>query len=150
MNNVATGKPYFAPALTANDAVYAIWIGTNDLGVDAFLTDSQVPGNTLTDYVNCVYTAMDQLYATGARYFVLMNLAPLELSPLYGNASVGGVAASHYWPDKPANLTAIGEQMKVRCSQLRDHKVYTHIPSRKRSTSRPSTASTNSKPPTTS
>lgn len=113
-NNIATGKPFFSPSLTATDAVYAMWIGTNDIGVDAFFTDSQIPGKVLTDYVNCVYTALDQLYASGARYFVLLNLAPLQLSPLYGNASVGGVAASHYWVNKPANLTDVGEKMTVR------------------------------------
>jgi hypothetical protein len=31
---------------------------------------------------------------------VLMNTAPLELSPLYGTPGQGGLAASHYWPDK--------------------------------------------------
>lgn len=91
-----------------------MWIGTNDLGVDAFITNSQVPGKVLSDYMDCVYSALDQLYAAGARYFVLLNLAPLELSPLYGNASVGGVVASHYWVDKPANRTDIGERMNVR------------------------------------
>lgn len=29
---------------TAENTVYALWIGTNDLGNDAFLTDSQAPG----------------------------------------------------------------------------------------------------------
>jgi hypothetical protein len=29
-----------------------------------------------------------------------MNTAPLQLSPLYGLPGQGGLAASHYWPDK--------------------------------------------------
>jgi len=112
-NNVATGKPYFSPALTANNAVYAIWIGTNDVGVNAFITDSQVAGKTLTDYINCVYTSMDQLYATGARYFVLMNLAPLQLAPLYASGT-----PYNYWPNKPANFTEVTQKMKV---SVREH-----------------------------
>jgi len=108
VNNIATGKPYFSPALTANEAVYAIWIGTNDVGNNAFITDSQVPGKTLTDYINCVYASMDQLYATGARYFVLMNLAPLWLAPMYASAM-----PVNYWPVKPANFTEVTQKMKV-------------------------------------
>ena len=107
-----TDTPYFSPALSATDAVYAMFIGTNDLGVDALLTDSQVPGNTVSSYVSCVYSALDAIYATGARYFVLMNVIPLNLANLYSNASVGGTTYSHYWPGKPANLTAISLRME--------------------------------------
>jgi len=112
--NTMTGQPYFSPALTQSNAVYSMWIGTNDLGVDCFFTDSQVPGKTLTDYTDCVYSAFDQIYATGARYFVLMNNAPLYLAPLYANASEGGVA-TRYWTNKPSNWTAVAERMKVTC-----------------------------------
>lgn len=106
-----TNMPYFQPALTATNAVYAIWIGTNDLGVNAILTDSQVAGVTITDYTNCVFSALDELYKSGGRYFVVNNMAPLQLSALYSNlSSVAG--PSPYWPNKPSNLTAIAEQMK--------------------------------------
>lgn len=106
-----TAEPYFSPALTAEDAVYAIWIGTNDLGVWAFLTDSQIPGKTLTDYTDCVYESLDRIYATGARYFVLLNAAPLNLAPLYANDTLHGAGENHYWPKKPTNHTAIAETM---------------------------------------
>lgn len=33
---------------TADNTVYALWIGTNDLGYGAFLTDSQAPGVSQT------------------------------------------------------------------------------------------------------
>lgn len=36
----------------------------------------------------------------------------MELSPLYGSAANNGLVASHYWPDKPANITAISEKIK--------------------------------------
>lgn len=110
--NSATGKPTFTPALTDSNAVYVMWIGTNDLGSYAFLTDSQVAGKTLTDYTDCVFGAFDSLYASGGRYFVLNNVIPLDLVPLYANDTYGGISASQFWPDKPDNHTAIAEQMR--------------------------------------
>lgn len=109
--NSTTGKPYFQPALTADNAVYAIWDGTNDLGADAFFTDSQVRGATLVDYIKCIYTQMDRLYASGARYFVLMNNVPLNLLPMYANDSAGGTGPNKFWQNKPDNHTAIAEKM---------------------------------------
>lgn len=91
-----------------DNTVYSMWIGTNDLGVDAFLTDSSLHGTTIPDYVDCIFDRFDQIYREGGRYFVLMNTAPLQLSPLYGMPDAGGLAASHYWPDKvskPHELT---------------------------------------------
>ena len=110
--NGATGKPTFTPALTGSNAVYVMWIGTNDLGSYAFLTDSQVAGKTLADYTDCVFGALDSLYVSGGRYFVLNNVIPLNLVPLYANDTYGGVGANHAWPDKPTNHTAIAEQMR--------------------------------------
>lgn len=83
-----------------SNTVYSMWIGTNDLGSYAFLTDSSLNGTVISDYVDCIYNRFDQIYADGGRYFVLMNTAPLQLSPLYGMPGAGGLAASHYWPDK--------------------------------------------------
>lgn len=114
----ATGKAYFTPALTSSNAVYAIWIGTNDLGNNAFLTDSQVAGKTLTDFTDCVFVALDELYASGGRYFVLNNIAPLHLAPLYANDTLMGVAMTQFWKDKPANHTAIAEQMKEQATTV--------------------------------
>lgn len=93
------------------ETVYSIWIGTNDLGEAAFLTDSQVAGKTIPDYIECVYSALDRVYANGARYFVLMNIAPLQLTPLYATPENGGVPASYSWPGKPSNLTEVSYRM---------------------------------------
>jgi phospholipase/lecithinase/hemolysin len=98
-----TGKP--------RDTVYAIWIGTNDVGNNAFLTDSQVPGKTLKDYTDCVYDTVGKLYNHGGRYFVLMNLAPLELVPQYATPENGGLSATQYFPDKGSNITEISYRM---------------------------------------
>lgn len=111
INTTGTGGEFFNPALTAENAVYAIWIGTNDLGNGEFLTDGQNSGVTLQDFVNCVYNAFDKLYANGGRYFVLLNIAPLNLAPQYATAANGGVTVDHYWPDKPSDLDAISAKM---------------------------------------
>jgi hypothetical protein len=100
--------------------VYSIWIGTNDLGNNAFITDSQVKNKTIPDYINCVYSVLDQVYANGGRYFVLMNLAPLQLSPLYATPENGGVGANRYWPDKPDNLTLISYRMWEQVATAND------------------------------
>ena len=109
--NIATGAPYFTPALTEDNTVYAIWDGVNDLSINAFFTDSQVTGYVLSDYVDCLFTQMDRLYASGGRYFVLFNIIPIELTALFANASEGGETPSYYWPTKPENLTDISEKM---------------------------------------
>jgi len=106
-----TTEAYFTPALTATDAAYAMWIGTNDIGVYAFLTDSEVLGKVLSDYTNCVYEAFDSIYASGGRYFVLLNVAPLYLASLYSNDTLMGSGPNHYWPDKPANHTQVADVM---------------------------------------
>lgn len=90
---------------------FSLWIGTNDLGNRALFSDSQWPGKTLADYTECVFQVWDALWGAGARYFVLMNVIPLDLTPLYGNDTTGGVGPNKYWPDKPTNHTALGEQM---------------------------------------
>ncbi len=85
---------------TQDNTVYSMWIGTNDLGGDAFLTDSSLKETVIPDYIDCIYDRFDELYKYGARYFVLMNTAPLQLTPLYGLPGKGGVAESQYWTDK--------------------------------------------------
>lgn len=111
-----------------DNTVYSMWIGTNDLGAGAWLTDSSLHETTLPDYVDCIYKRFDEIYANGGRYFVLMNTAPLNLSPLYGLPGEGGLAVSHYWTDKvifprcnfndlanyrqPANITEPSSKMK--------------------------------------
>lgn len=107
-----TDQTYFSTALSSNNAVYSLWIGTNDLGVGAFLTDSQILGNVLTDYTDCVFQVLDELYAAGGRVFVLFNNAPLQLAPLYANASLVGTGDNQYWDPKPTNHTEIAETMR--------------------------------------
>ena len=79
------------------------------------MTDEQAPNKTLVDYVDCVYATVDSLYSNGARNFVLMNLAPLNLNPQYGIPSAGGLNATQFFPDKDSvaggNITEISYRM---------------------------------------
>jgi phospholipase/lecithinase/hemolysin len=101
------------PDRTALNTVYALWIGTNDLGYGAFLTDSQAPGTTISDYVDCIWSVFDNIYQTGGRRFVLLNVAPLELAPMYAPPSEGGAGDNQYWSNKTLyNTTEYSQKMK--------------------------------------
>ncbi|KAK3390221.1 GDSL lipase/esterase [Podospora didyma] len=101
------------PNRTADNTVYALWIGTNDLGFDAFLSDSQAPETTITDFVNCIWTVFDSIYKTGGRRFVLLNEAPLELAPLYALPQNGGTLDSQFWGTKSQyNISEYSNKIK--------------------------------------
>jgi len=101
------------PSRTSDNTVYAVWIGTNDLGFDAFLSDSQAPGKTISDFVGCVLEVFDRVYKTGGRRFVLVNTGPLELTPLYANPEKGGTYDSQFWGTKTKyNITEYGQKIK--------------------------------------
>jgi len=98
-----------------DQTIYGIWIGTNDLGNGAFLTENQPKNLTIMAYIDCVYAQLDLLYNFGARKFVLMNIAPLDLTPQYSLPEYGGLNAPRYWTDKlsyNANITQISEKMR--------------------------------------
>lgn len=103
----------------ASSTVYAIWIGTNDVGNGAFLTDSQAPGKSVADYMDCVYSQVATLYANGGRNFILMNLAPLHLLPQYAAPETGGLSATQFFPDKLRfNASEIHGRMQETVSAL--------------------------------
>lgn len=88
---------------TPQNSVYALWIGTNDLGANGgFLLDQQLPGNTISNYIECIWSAFDGIYSTGGRRFALFTQAPLEVSPLYAAPEHGGSGDVNYWANKTA------------------------------------------------
>lgn len=111
--NTSTGTNTLFTDRTSDNTVYSMWIGTNDLGDNAFLTDSQVAGSVISNFTSCVFQALDGIYETGARYFVLMNMAPLQLSPLYGLPDAGGVYADHYWPNKVSSPNSLQQHKLI-------------------------------------
>ncbi|KAK8109721.1 acetyl esterase [Apiospora kogelbergensis] len=111
--NATTGTNTFYPNRAADNTVYALWIGTNDLGGDAFLTDSQHTGLTMTDFIDCIWRVFDAIHAQGGRHFVLLNQAPLERSPLYAAPQNGGAGDNHYWPDKTRHCNNTETEQKI-------------------------------------
>ncbi|TGJ87459.1 hypothetical protein E0Z10_g1290 [Xylaria hypoxylon] len=95
---------------TPENSVYSLWIGTNDLGNGGFLGDLQLPGKTISDYIDCVWSLFDEVYSTGGRRFVLFTQAPLERSPLYASIENGGSGNVNYWPNKTAYDTTEYEE----------------------------------------
>ncbi|RYP06543.1 hypothetical protein DL764_003088 [Monosporascus ibericus] len=98
----------------AKNTVYALWIGTNDLGNGAFLSDSQKRGATFAeDFVDCVWRVFDSIYGAGGRHFVLFNTVPLERSPLFAAPQNGGAMMTRYWDTKMNyNTTAFEQKMR--------------------------------------
>ncbi|KAF2666355.1 hypothetical protein BT63DRAFT_442602 [Microthyrium microscopicum] len=96
------GKPFLD--LPPKDTIYAIWIGTNDLGAQGLLPQaagaSKVPA-----YTECVFNAFDSLYAAGGRKFILMNVIPLNLLPMY--TVMKGKGADGLYPNKPATAEGL-------------------------------------------
>lgn len=100
--------------IPSNETIYAIWIGTNDLGPSSFFTDNRL-SLTLLDYVDCVYEQLDTLHEAGARNFVLLNLAPLNYAPMYALPENGGTINTTFWKDEGVynnNVTQVSEKMR--------------------------------------
>lgn len=106
------GYPKLYPNRRCDNTVYALWIGTNDLGKDGFLGDQNVQGTSIPDFINCAWKTFDEIYKTGGRHFVLFNEAPLELSPMYAAPENGGTRNNNYWRNKTSyNMTEIQYKM---------------------------------------
>ncbi|KAI2470668.1 carbohydrate esterase family 16 protein [Annulohypoxylon bovei var. microspora] len=108
--NSTTGTNTLYTNRTPDNTVYTLWVGANDLGVDAFLTDSQPAGETLDDFIDCVWPTFDNIYSAGGRNFILFNEAPLNYAPLYRSLEDGGAGDVPRWPDKESYNTTEYEQ----------------------------------------
>ncbi|KAI1361055.1 carbohydrate esterase family 16 protein [Xylaria arbuscula] len=104
--------------LTPENSVYALWIGTNDLGVSGFLLDKQTKGKTIDDYVDCVWEVFDKIYSTGGRQFALFTQIPLEKAPLYAAPEHGGSGDVNYWTNKTAYDTILYEDKILEYTTL--------------------------------
>ncbi|KAJ7434492.1 GDSL lipase/esterase [Mycena galericulata] len=78
--------------VAAEETIYTLWIGTNDLGVSALLTGSD-PGVSLVEVTECMVNWVKVLYENGARNFIFQNMIPLELTILYSANSY----PNRYW-----------------------------------------------------
>ncbi|KAF8132832.1 carbohydrate esterase family 16 protein [Boletus edulis] len=80
-------------ALNPQETIYTIWIGTNDLGVSALLTGSDVPGVSIVPVRQCAVDVLKRLYESGARNFIMQSIIPLDLTILYSSDSY----PNRYW-----------------------------------------------------
>ncbi|KAM3471209.1 hypothetical protein MY5147_005955 [Beauveria neobassiana] len=107
----------FYPNRQPNNTVYAMWIGTNDLGVEGFLYDRNRPGTVLNDFVGCVWKSFDRIYKTGGRRFVVMKAVPLEKTPTYASFDNGGARDNPVWPTKSQYNTTEYQHKMFQYSQ---------------------------------
>lgn len=92
IQNTSTG---YYNALDPYTTTYSLWIGTNDLGVNSLLTGNQTAGVTIVNVTECAISWMQTMYSYGARSFILQNIIPLDLAPVY---SLNPDPLDHYWP----------------------------------------------------
>lgn len=102
--------------LNMDQTLFALWIGTNDLGANALLTHEQLHGVSLTNVTSCMYDVLSELRSLGAKNFAILNVAPLQLFPLYQDARKGGIVGDNrFWAGKGtqgANTTLVSEDMR--------------------------------------
>ncbi|KAI0904397.1 hypothetical protein F4823DRAFT_615111 [Ustulina deusta] len=99
---------------TGDDSIFAVWIGINDIG------NSYWNGADATDALNAqifdvISSLVDQIYAAGGRNYVLINVPPLDRTPLIipqGDwaVSVSGADVAS-WNQKVANFA---EDLKAK------------------------------------
>ncbi|USP81464.1 carbohydrate esterase family 16 protein [Curvularia clavata] len=99
--------PDFAP-WTSSSSLFAFFIGINDVGNSWWLNNS-----TLYDAIFSVYEQqLTDIYATGARNFLFLNVPPVNLAPLTLNQDDGGYAVENEgkaivdWNKRVANMVA--------------------------------------------
>ncbi|KAJ6459418.1 GDSL lipase/acylhydrolase [Mycena vulgaris] len=80
--------------LPADDTIYTLWIGTNDLGANSLITGSN--NASIVDVSGCMVDWVRVLYASGARNFIMQNMIPLELTILYAPDSY----PNRFWADE--------------------------------------------------
>ncbi|PYI13176.1 cellulose-binding GDSL lipase/acylhydrolase [Aspergillus violaceofuscus CBS 115571] len=106
---VYSDKPASAP-WTSRDAVFSFWIGINDIGNAYATTDA---ASYTPQLIARLKQQVAQLYATGARKFLFLNVPPTSRSPFFldqGNATVARHAA--YLATYNRNLEAMVQGLR--------------------------------------
>ncbi|GJE92178.1 carbohydrate esterase family 16 protein [Phanerochaete sordida] len=86
--------------LNAEETVFTLWIGTNDVGVNSLLVGQGGPGATVVNTTRCAVSWVKTLYDSGARNFLFQNMIPLQKTILYSADSY----PNRYWT-APRNTT---------------------------------------------
>ena len=116
---------------TASDSLFAFWIGINDVGNTWWLSNA----SAIYDQIFTVYGGLlDQVYDTGARNFLFLNVPPINLAPLtlaQGNASVTAEGQIvDLWNSKLATfISAFSKKHKgsVKTFQFDTHALFTNV-----------------------
>jgi len=104
---IYASKPASAP-WTAESSLFAFFIGINDVGNSWYLNNA-----TLYDAIFAEYAGLlEQVYAAGARNFLLLGVPPVNLSPLITSQADEGYATEYEgrviadWNRRVADMTA--------------------------------------------
>lgn len=76
-----SSKAPSAPKWTGADSIFAFWIGINDVG-NSYGAGPESSGPLYTKIFDVYSGLVDQLYNSGARNFVFINVPPVDRSPL--------------------------------------------------------------------
>jgi phospholipase/lecithinase/hemolysin len=85
-------KPDYAP-WTETDALFAIWMGVNDVGNGWYATNWT---SLSQEIISTYFVQVQKLYDAGGRNFVFLSVPPIQYTPMviaYGNDTVTSVAA---------------------------------------------------------
>ncbi|THU85205.1 hypothetical protein K435DRAFT_869531 [Dendrothele bispora CBS 962.96] len=82
--------------LDPDEFVVVLWVGTNDVGINSFVTDDQKANISLVDLAECQMDTLKRMRSLGARRFILNSLIPLQLTRLYSNRSDLVI----HWPEE--------------------------------------------------
>ena len=106
--------------------MYAIWIGTNDVGVNALLTDGigVRSGVSIVEVRKCVVDVVEVLYESGARNFVILNVSQIYLC-MFPCPECGLIQGSHTHAftddptqsDTPLLANLLPQPYLVRCAE---------------------------------
>lgn len=129
--------PALFPDRTAGNTVYALWIGTNDVGVEGLLGDRQAPGQTVAAWAECLWRVLDRVHAAGGRRFVLLKQLPLAEAPMYATPGRFGRGNGAYLADPGGYDVSVWqrrlEQLVAAANALVDYGVPAQLgPSRRR------------------
>jgi phospholipase/lecithinase/hemolysin len=98
-------------------SLFAFFIGINDVGNSWWLNNA-----TLYDAIFTTYASLlEQVYTTGARNFLFLNVPPVNLSPLITSQADDGYATEYEgrviadWNSRVVNMTA---QLKAKHSDV--------------------------------
>ncbi|KAH6547522.1 hypothetical protein HBI81_005070 [Parastagonospora nodorum] len=104
---IYSSKPASAP-WTAESSLFAFFIGINDVGNSWYLNNATLYEAIFAEYAGL----LDQVYDTGARNFLFLDVPPVNLSPLITEKADDGYATEYEgrviadWNGRVANMTA--------------------------------------------